>query len=168
MLSLRCWYYFLSHLYLLSPPVFWVSFRPDQRPDWSGPPAAMAPQRGSYCGPVGVSLKPLGGEKGGRWFSIRSSPPLLASLWGSLTGLIIRRTCRADWQLNEPTSAGLLHAPFHGFSLCMTNPLHRPISRPLPPPISAFSLPFPLFFLSNNPSLFHYCPTSVVLVWDGK
>lgn len=41
-------------------------------------------------------------------------------------------TCRADWQLNETTSAALLQAPFHGCSLCMTAPLQRPLSLPFP------------------------------------
>lgn len=112
--------------------------------------------RGSYCGPMGVSLRPLRGEKGGRWFSIRSSPPLLLCPCGSLTGLIIQRTCRADWQLNESTSAGLLQAPFHGFSLCMTPPNMPP---PLYKPLTMFfsTLPSSLLLHTVPP-----CPITVL------
>lgn len=141
--------------------------RPASSPDWPDPSAATAP-RGCHYGPVGVSLKPLTGEKGGSRCSIRSSPPLLLPLWGSLTGLIIQGTCRADWQLNEPTIAGLLQAPFHGFSLCMTNP-------PTPPNIPCATSPKLPFSLSLSFFLFistaEVCLTSVLSLlewmrWD--
>lgn len=118
---------------------------------------------GSYYGPVGLSLKPLRGEKGGSWCSIRSSPPLLPALRGSLTGRIIPGTCQADWQLNESSSARLLQAPFHGFSLCMTNPLHRPISPLLPPP----NPPSFIFLSTTPPSLTTVLPLLSLLVWSG-
>ena len=156
---IRRWYYsttglsWVSSMVLSSPP----SGDPVSSHDWSSPPAATAP-RGQHYRAVGVSLKALRGEKRWCWFSIRSSPPLLLSVWGSLTCLIIQGTCRADWQLNEATIAGLLQAPFHGFCLCMTNPTQSNIPLATTPKPS-----FSLFFLSTCPAY----PTTVLplLCW---
>lgn len=167
--SMRRCCYFLYHLYLLS--IFQSS------PLTSKPassvligPVRLLPWRhgGSYYGSVGVSLKPLRGEKGGGWCSIRSSPPLLLSLsvalwqvssYGGPAGQIdnsMSRPAPGFYKHHFTASVFVWQTPYNTqYPLCSTTPKF------------CFFSPFhsPLSFY--NPSLSYYCPTSVVLVWDG-
>lgn len=126
-------------------------------------PSRLLPRRhgGSYCGPVGVSLKPLRGEKGGRWFSIRSSPPLQVSvaLWqvSSYRG----PAGQIDNSMNRPAPSFYKHH--------FTASLFVWQQPSIPPPHyspQTFS-PLPSFLSFHNPFLSYHCSISVGLVSDG-
>lgn len=121
----------------------WSSVQP-----WPALYVSTAP-RGLHYGPVGVSLNPLRGERGGRWFSIRSSLPLLLALWGSLTGLIIQGDLpgrlTTQWADQREAFTSTISWPLSLFN----KPPTPPIYPPLLPPIFAF---LPIFLANCLPS----------------